>query len=117
LCRPSPLGVPRTDQGTEGHRRVHGPHRAAGTDRPADQHGLAYPSAERLAEDVDGLSRWHVRDAFAALQDNGIITHHGYVSRAKCWHIAFAEVREPATSPRDNVASRPPHGLTRGTPK
>jgi hypothetical protein len=70
--------------------------------------GAAWPGAQTLADDVDGLSRWHVRDALAVLEANGLIARDGKHGRSVVWRLQIPNVASgPATLGGRATGKRP----------
>ncbi len=54
----------------------------------ADPAGRAFPGSKTVADNIPGLSRRDVDNAFAALESQGLIIRAGTRSRARVWQLA-----------------------------
>jgi hypothetical protein len=70
----------------------------------ADRNGDAWPSAQTLADQISGLSRWDVRNALDALESHGLIKRNGLRGRSIVWRLAIDMAGFPATSGAGDVA-------------
>lgn len=67
----------------------------------------AWPSAQTLADQISGLSRWDVRNALTVLETAGLIKRNGLRGRAVVWRLVIDMAGMPATSDRVKPAGYP----------
>lgn len=77
----------------------------------ADAEGYAFPSAQTLADKIQGMHRRDVRNGLDVLETSGVICRAGKVGRAVRWQLKAPEVAgDPATSsshhPAGNLAGK-----------
>jgi hypothetical protein len=74
----------------------------------ANAEGFAFPSAQTIADKINGMHRRDVRNALEVLEAGGVIARAGKVGRAVRWHLnSLDKAGFPATSHSRDMAGYP----------